>query len=106
MLSFSQDGGRAAVIDQAVDRPLLITSKPTPGYSEEARRDRVTGTVVLRVVFLASGDIGTVSAVKKLGSGLTEKAIEAAQKIKFKPAVKNGIPVTVVKSMTYAFRIK
>jgi TonB family protein len=65
----------------------------------------VQGTVALRVVFTASGQIGSVSPVKGLSDGLTEQAIAAAKEIKFEPAKKNGVPQTVTKQVQYSFTI-
>lgn len=83
--------------------PLKILSKPTPQYTDEARKNNVTGTIKLRVTFLASGAIGDISAENTLPDGLTENAIEAARGIKFKPATRNGEPLTVTKLVEYSF---
>ena len=85
-------------------RPRVI-SKPEPQYTEQARRDQVTGTVVLRVVFSSSGQVTNIQAVQKLGGGLTEKAIAAARQIRFLPAMRNGQPVSMYMQLEYNFNL-
>lgn len=89
----------------AVTEPIKFISKPQGRYTDEARQNSITGTVLLNIQFLASGQVGSVSAVSGLPYGLTEKAIEAARQIKFEPAKKNGIPYTVSKRVQYGFTI-
>ncbi len=85
-------------------RPRVI-AKPEPQYTEQARRDQVTGTVVLRVVFSSSGQVTNIQAVQKLGGGLTEKAIAAARQIRFLPAMRNGQPVSMYMQLEYNFNL-
>jgi TonB family protein len=66
---------------------------PNPEYSDQARKAKVQGTVVLTVTVDASGNVADVKVVKSLGSGLDEKAIEAVRTWKFKPATEDGTPV-------------
>jgi len=88
-----------------MDQPVAILSKPTPNYTAEARKKRVEGTVVLRVVLRADGSIGTVSVVSGLPNGLSERAIAAARSIKFEPAQKNGVAVSTVVQLEYNFHL-
>ncbi len=88
-----------------VTTKLRIISKPKPGYTNEARQNNVTGTVRLRVVFTASGTIGSISPVSGLPNGLTEQAIAAAKGIKFEPAMVNGVPKTTQTTIEYSFSI-
>ena len=71
-------------------RSVEIISKPTPGYTEEARQLRLEGEVLLRVQFLTSGEVRVLKVVQGLGHGLDEQAMHAAEKIKFKPAEHDG----------------
>lgn len=82
-----------------------ILSKPTAGYTDSARRAETGGSVLLEVTFLASGEIGDITPVNELPHGLTEAAITAARKIKFRPAMTDGQPVTSVKTIEYSFSI-
>jgi len=88
-----------------VSEPFKLISKPKPPYTDAARQNAVTGVVRLRVIFLASGQIGSISPVSGLPYGLTEQAIAAARGIKFEPAKKNGVPVSSSKIMEYSFTI-
>ena len=72
--------------------PAEITFKPRPVYTEEGKRLKVEGEVLLEVVFTATGQIHVRRVVQGLGHGLDESAIQAAQKIQFKPALKDGQP--------------
>ncbi len=77
-----------------VDQPARILSRPAPSYTEEARKNQVQGTVTLRVVLAASGSVTNISVVRGLPDGLSERAIEAARRIKFTPAQKDGHAVS------------
>ncbi|HEX8145649.1 MAG TPA: energy transducer TonB [Pyrinomonadaceae bacterium] len=90
---------------QDVSVRALITSKPEPGFTEEARKNGVTGTVRLRAVLSASGEVTNISIVKGLPGGLTEKAIAAARQIKFRPAQKDGHTVSQYVVLEYNFNI-
>lgn len=84
---------------------IRISSKPRANYTDMARKNGIEGTVRLRVTFLASGKIGSILPVSGLRDGLTEQAIAAARNIKFEPATRSGIPVSVVKLVEYNFSI-
>jgi TonB family protein len=72
--------------------PAEILSKPTPAYTDEARRMRVEGEVLLEVVLEASGHVRVLKVVRGLGHGLDESAVRAAEQISFKPALRDGQP--------------
>ena len=93
------------MVPRGVTQGLKILSKPRPGYTDAARTANVQGTVILRVTFLASGQIGSVSVVKGLPNGLSEQAIAAAKRIAFEPAKTNGQGQTVTKQIEYSFSI-
>lgn len=84
---------------------IQILSKPRATYTDAARTNNVQGKVLVRVTFLANGQIGSVAAVKGLPYGLTERALAAARQIQFKPAMRNGQPYPVTKSIQYSFTI-
>jgi TonB family protein len=69
-----------------------ILFKPTPAYTEEARKLKIEGEVLVEVVFEASGRVRVLRVVNGLGHGLDESAIKAAQQIRFKPALREGQP--------------
>jgi TonB family protein len=70
-----------------------ITFKPNPAYTDEARSLKLEGEVLLEVQFGANGTLHVNRVVRGLGHGLDETAIAAANKMRFKPAMRNGQPV-------------
>lgn len=89
----------------SVETPLAVLSKPKPTYTDVARRDKVEGTVKVRVEFKADGTIGEVAAISELPGGLTEQAENAARQIKFRPAAVDGVAVDSSKLIEYTFAI-
>ena len=67
-----------------------ITYKPNPAYTSEARNLKLEGEVLLEVEFAANGQLRVIRVVQGLGHGLDEAAIAAANKMRFKPASRNG----------------
>jgi len=70
-----------------------ITFKPNPVYTDEARQLRLEGEVLLEVMFGANGQLHVNRMVRGLGHGLDEAAMDAANRMRFKPALRNGQPV-------------
>src|SRR5215475_3857602 len=101
----------AGLGDGAAPKPMSASLKPTilykvkASYTEDARRNRIEGEVVLSVVFGADGAINSIRVVRGLPDGLTEKAIEAALKTRFQPAVENGAPVSVRGDISFTFEL-
>ena len=75
------------------EKPVEILVKPRPDYTDEARKMRVEGEVLLRVQFSSSGVARVLEVTRGLGYGLNENAIRAAEQIRFKPAQRAGQPV-------------
>ena len=99
-------GGKYVPLRQSeVDQRARLLIKPEPQYTEEARRNQVTGTVMLRVVFSSEGEVDQIQAVRTLPFGLTERAIAAARQIKFVPAMKGGQAVSVHMQLEYNFNL-
>jgi TonB family protein len=82
-----------------------VLEKPEPTYTESARKNQITGTVVLRAVFSAGGSVTNIHAVSGLPDGLTERAIAAAKSIRFVPATKDGHPVSMWMELQYNFNL-
>jgi|SRR6266478_429299 len=79
---------------------------PTPQYSDEARKAKYQGTVVLQITVTLDGRAVNISVVKSPGLGLEEKAIEAVKTWKFKPAVgPSGKAVPVIVPIEVTFRL-
>jgi TonB family protein len=88
-----------------VSERARVLAKPEPQYTEEARRNAVTGSVVLRVVFSRTGEVTNIRALQSLPFGLTERAIAAARMIRFRPATKDGRSVNVYMQLEYNFNL-
>lgn len=93
----------AQVDTGAATTPVEITYKPNPVYTDEARSLKLEGEVLLEVSFSATGSLHVNRVVRGLGHGLDEAAIAAANKIRFKPALRGGQPVdsTAVVHVTF-----
>jgi TonB family protein len=94
---------KAAVEPAATN--LEVLSKPPVQYTAEARQLKVEGDVVLRVTFLASGQVVVQSVVHGLGHGLDEEARRVAQQIHFRPATRDGRPVDITTTITISFQL-
>ena len=85
-------------------RPTILYREKAK-YTEEARKNGVEGTVILHVVFHVNGKITDIKVIRGLPYGLNEKAIEAVKKIRFKPAMKDGKPISVRGSIEFTFNL-
>src|SRR5205823_10526964 len=88
----TSSGPRARAETKPAVTPVEILFKPRPVYTEEARKLRVEGEVLLEVMFTASGALKVQKVVRSLGHGLDEAALHAAERIRFKPASRDGQP--------------
>ena len=97
-------GGGAFKIGGGVSSPQIIF-KVEPEYSEDARKAKFQGTVILQIVVDVDGRTRDVRVLRPLGMGLDEKAIEAVQKWRFRPGYKDGKPVPVIANVEVNFRL-
>jgi len=95
--------GDAGVMSEKLKPTILYREKAK--YTEEARLNKIEGTVQLTIVFGADGRIHDIRTVRGLPYGLTETSIEAAQKIRFHPAVQDGKPVSVRATLEFTFAL-
>jgi len=87
-------------------QPVEILAKPNPIYTEEARKLRLEGEVLLEVVFPASGGtVQVIRVIRGLGHGLDEAAVRAAQQIRYKPAKRDGQPVDFPATVHIVFQL-
>lgn len=86
-------------------KPPQLILDPDPEYSDEARKARLEGTVVLWMIVGTDGAAHDIRVKSPLGKGLDEKAIEAVKRWKFKPATKDGQPVAVMVNVEVSFRL-
>jgi TonB family protein len=73
-----------------IEKPVEILVKPRPDYTDEARKQRIEGEVLLRVLFTSTGEVRVQEVTRGLGYGLNENAVRAAENIRFKPAQRAG----------------
>src|SRR5579884_2914169 len=88
-----------------VDKKPQLVYKVDPDYSEEARKAKFQGTVVLAIIVDENGLPHDVRVVRPLGLGLDQKAIEAVEKWRFRPGMKDGHPVKVAATIEVNFRL-
>jgi TonB family protein len=82
-----------------------ITHHEKAAYTRDAKAHGIQGTVLLSAVFTADGRITNITIIRGLPFGLNDEAILATQKIKFKPAMKDGVPVSVRMSLEFSFNL-
>jgi protein TonB len=97
-------GGGVFRVGGGVSSPIPIY-KVEPEYSEEARKAKFQGTVVLSIIIDERGTPTNFKVVRPLGLGLDEKAIEAVQKWRFRPGMKEGKAVAVLATVEVNFRL-
>lgn len=97
-------GGGLFHVGNGVTAPIGIYM-PDPDYSDEARKAKYQGTVVLNVIVGADGRVHNAAVARSLGMGLDEKAIEKVMIWKFKPATKDSKPVAVEVSVEVTFNL-
>ena len=97
-------GGGVFSVGGDVSAPVLIY-QPDPEFSEEARKAKYQGEVVVSLIVDAAGRPTHLKIVRQLGMGLDEKALEAVQQYKFRPARKGNTPVPVELNVAVNFQI-
>jgi periplasmic protein TonB len=97
-------GGGIYRVGGGVSAPRTLYA-PDPDYSEEARKAKYQGTVVLWTIVGPDGKPREIRVVRSLGMGLDEKAVEALRKWRFAPAYKEGQPVAVQINVEVNFQL-
>ena len=102
--AYNTGGGTppATSVDQ---RPVPLRC-PRPNYTEEARRNKVQGIVRVKMLVGDDGNIRQVRVVSGLPDGLNDQAVRAAYQCRFKPAMKNGQPVSYWVSADMEFHLR
>jgi protein TonB len=90
----------------AVDQKPQALNAPQPRYTEEARKNKIQGVVIARVLVGADGSAKQVKISRGLPDGLDEQAIQAAYQLRFRPAMKGGQPVAFWVSVTIEFNLR
>jgi len=97
-------GGDVKNIGGGITEPVVI-SQVEPEFSEEARRAKYPGDVIVSLIVDANGMPQNVHVLHGVGMGLDEKAVEAVKQYRFKPARENGKPVAVYMNVDVGFHI-
>ena len=97
-------GGGIFTVGGGVSAPRAIYD-PEPQYTDEARKSKLQGVVMLAVIIGPDGRARDIRVSRSLGMGLDEKAIETVRTWKFEPARKDGQPVAVVVNIEVNFRL-
>jgi TonB family protein len=104
--SVTDDRSQSLVYNlKEVTRKPIVIWKPSPAYTNEARKNQRMGRVLLNAVLDSSGQVRVLETIKPLRDGLTERAIGAANNIKFLPAEKDGKIVSVRIKLEYNFNL-
>jgi len=98
-------GGGVFRVGGGVNPPTVIT-RVEPQYSEEARKARYQGTVVLEAIVRRDGTVDITRVVRSLGFGLDENAIQALKQWRFKPGTRNGVAVDVSLNIEVNFNLR
>jgi protein TonB len=83
----------------------IVVHREDPEYTEVARRARVGGVVVVEAIIDRNGNVDKVTVVKGLPMGLSDSAVAAVRRWKFKPGTMGGRPVDVIFNLTVVFRL-
>jgi TonB family protein len=97
--------GDPPAIGGKVSAPTVVY-RVEPEYSEEARKARHEGTVVLQAIVRKDGKVDVLNLVRGLGYGLDQNAIEALKKWRFRPAMQNGSPVDSTLNIEVRFNLR
>jgi TonB family protein len=88
-----------------VDSLPVLLNMPKPGYTPEARRNQIQGVVPVQITIGADGNVKKVRLLGGLPDGLNEQAIKTAYQYRYKPAMKNGKPVSFEMKIEIEFKL-
>lgn len=95
--------GETAYRGSEVDTKAVVEETPEPAYTRQARAYGTSGLVALRATLAATGRVSEVKVLRALPDGLTASAADAACGIRFKPALKDGRPVSQYVTVEFSF---
>jgi TonB family protein len=92
---------------KAITSPAIV-KETKPGYTADAMRAKIQGTVELEAIVLIDGSVGEVRVVRSLDKeyGLDEQAVKALKQWRFKPGMKDGVAVPVLVTVEMSFSIR
>jgi protein TonB len=98
-------GDKPVRVGGDVTAPIAI-SRIEPQYTEIARKARIEGVVIIEAIIDRNGNVTDARVLKPLPMGLSDAAVEAVKRWKFKPGQLNGQPVPVIFNLTVLFRLQ
>jgi periplasmic protein TonB len=99
------DGGNGvASIGGPTTSPIVLV-KVEPEFTEEARKARLQGSVVLAIEVTPRGEVANVRVMRGIGLGLDERAVEAVMKCRFRPGTRGGKPVAAPATVEIYFHL-
>ena len=101
----SQTGSSQEAVSAVDIKPVLL-NRLRPAYTELARKNGVTGQVLLRLLVGSDGEVKKVRVIRALPDFLTEEAIRCAYQLRFKPAMKSGQPVGFWQAIEVEFSLR
>lgn len=99
------DGNAPVQVGGDVSPPVKVFG-PQPAYTEDARKGRIQGIVILEAIIDVVGNVTDVKVLKGLPLGLTESAVATTKEWKFRPATRNGQPVAVFFNLSIRFSLQ
>jgi protein TonB len=84
----------------------VAVNKIEPNYTDVARKAHVSGIVIVEAIIDEHGNVDHVKVIKGLPMGLSEEAVTAVKKWKFRPGTLNGEPVPVIFNLTVNFTLQ
>ena len=87
--------------------PRLLKDRK-PGYTDDAMRNRVEGSIIMEIVVQTDGTVGEVRVVRSLDKkyGLDEEAVKAVKQWRFAPGKKDDVPVPVLVDVEMTFTLR
>jgi TonB family protein len=82
-----------------------VLYQPAPEMTEETRRPKRQGTVILGLTVREDGLPTDVCVAEASGVGLDEASVDAVKRWKFEPGTKDGLPVPTRISVEATFRL-
>ena len=98
-------GGGVYQPGAGIDPPTLVR-EVRPTYTDDARRQRIEGDVILEIVVRSDGSVGNIKVRRSLGGGLDQRAIDAVRQWRFNPARRHGTPVDVAVEVAVEFKLR
>jgi protein TonB len=101
-----------AEANPAADAPIeydeapVLLELPFPPYPPEARAKGIEGTVIIRMLVAADGQVTDALVTTSVDPSLDEAALASARQATFKPATKDGKPVAVWVQLPMRFALK